>query len=317
MSINIFGSSSKKQSSDNVDKNYVNKKFITLSTNLATKVDKIGDTLTGNLYLSADNVKERSFGVKDISDGKSVLCLLGDVNHKIQYISGPNPMNFSSNNGYKFTTACGEVCCLGNSNDNKSSFYNDILMNDKQISDLHDPIAKQDAVTKNYADTRWIKSNVGYVPNLTSNSNKNGFIVSASSQCPDHEVYKMFNDDVNSSWVPQLVENESFWIQIQCPEKIRIYKIKLRVVESDYNGIIKRDKLLFSWKWQGSNDGTNWININEFDNFTIGYEIVEVQVKCFSYSYYRIFVSKDDEMGLAFRYCQLYPICTVFKNKND
>ena len=46
MSINIFGSSSKKQSSDNVDKNYVNQKFITLSTNLATKLDKIGDTLT-------------------------------------------------------------------------------------------------------------------------------------------------------------------------------------------------------------------------------------------------------------------------------
>ena len=314
MSINIFGSSSKNQSFNNVDKKYVNEKFITLSSNLATKVDKSGDTITGNLYLSVDNAKERSFGVKDISDEKSVLCLLGDVNHKIQYSYG-NPVKFSSNNGYKFTTARGDVCDLGDSNGTKSNFYNDIVMNDKLISDLHNPISKQDAANKNYVDTRLIKSNVGYVPNLTSNSNKNGFIVTASSEYLECEAYKVFNDDKDSSWITEAGVNTDFWIQIQCPEKIKIYKLKLRGLKLRGNVTILNNKVLFNWKWQGSNDGINWINLNEFIDSEIGNEIFEVPVKCSAgYSYYRIYVNKAETDNPGLSYCQLYPLCTIFKN---
>ena len=70
MSISRFGSSSKNQSLSNVDKKYVDQKFMTLSTNLALKANKIGDTLTGDLYLSCENDDERCFGVKGISEGK-------------------------------------------------------------------------------------------------------------------------------------------------------------------------------------------------------------------------------------------------------
>jgi hypothetical protein len=313
MSINIFGSSSKKQSSDNVDKKYVNQKFITLSANLATKVDKSGDTLSGNLYLSVNNDKERSFGVIDISDGKSVLFMLGDVNHKIQYIYG-HPMILSSNNGYKFTNACGDICDLGNNNDTKSYFHNDIVMNDKLISDLCNPKTNKDAANKYYVDSKWIKSNVGYVPNLSSNTNKNGFIVSASSEYHDAEAYKVFNDDNDSNWITANNINTDFWIQIQCPERIRIYKIKLRGLKlRGRNGIIN-DKVLFNWKWQGSNDGTNWISIYEDNNSMIGYEILDVLVNCsLPYSYYRIFVNKAETDNPGLSYCQLYPICTVLK----
>ena len=46
MSVSRFGSSSENQSFESVDKNYVDQKFRTLSTNLALKINQIGDTLT-------------------------------------------------------------------------------------------------------------------------------------------------------------------------------------------------------------------------------------------------------------------------------
>src|SRR5208337_3959332 len=130
MSVNIFGSSGKHVPSG-LNKDYVDQKFKTLSTNLATKVDKTGDTMSGSL---------------------SIL----------------------------------NVCQLGGGN---VKFYNDIVMNDKYITDLHNPTAKQDAATKQYVDTRWIKSNIGYIPNFTFNWNKNGFIVTASSEYIGGEAY--------------------------------------------------------------------------------------------------------------------------------
>ena len=82
MSVSRFGSSSKNQSFDNVDKKYVDQIFMTLSTNLAVKVDKSGDTLTGDLYLSCENDDERCLGIKDITEGKRILSFrrLGESN---------------------------------------------------------------------------------------------------------------------------------------------------------------------------------------------------------------------------------------------
>src|SRR5271165_6128476 len=181
MSVSRFGSSGKNQSVVNVDKKYVDQKFMTLSTNLAVKVDKSGDTLTGDLYLSCENDDERSFGIKNITEGKSISYLLGDYAHQIRYNYG-HPIKFAAIHGYKFTSSCGDVCKLGGSDSTNSHFYNDVIMNDKCKSDLHNPKLRQDAATKNYVDTRYVKNNAGYVPDLNSNSdNSSGFIVSASS----------------------------------------------------------------------------------------------------------------------------------------
>src|SRR5271155_92389 len=189
MSISRFGSSSKNQSFDSVDKNYIDQKFMTLSTNLALKVYQIGDTLIGDLYLSCENNNEKSFGIKDITEGKSVSCLLGDYTNQIRYNYG-HPMKFAAIHGYKFTSSCGDVCKLGGSNSTNSHFYNNIMMNDKCISDLHNPKSPQDAATKNYVDTRYVKNSVGYVPDLnTIEDNNSGFIVSASSERSDSRAY--------------------------------------------------------------------------------------------------------------------------------
>ena len=263
MSVNIFGSSGKNASSE-LKKDYVDQKFKTLSTNLATKVDKTGDTISGSL---------------------SIL----------------------------------NVCQLGGES-TKSLFYNDIVMNDKSITDLHNPSAKQDAATKGYVDTRWIKSNVGYVPNLTSNTNKNGFIVSASSEYFGGEAYHVFNDNEDSNylgdWTTVDTVPTSFWIQVKCPEKVKVYKIKLSgLLVWENNGNIN-DKIVSNWKWQGSNDGSNWTTLNEYNDTVVGNEIVEFIVSASAYYYYRIFVNKAETTranpGLS--YWQLYTLQQVFKN---
>src|SRR5271157_5870798 len=201
MSVSKFGSSNKNQSSDNVDKKYVDQKFITLSTSLAVKVDKCGDTMTGDLKLLLGDDQLRSFGVSDIKTGKSVSLLLGDFVHEIRYNWG-NPVKFAAIHGYKFTSSCGDVCKLGGSDSTNSLFFGNIVMSDKCITESRNPNAEQDAATKNYVDTRWTKSNVGYVPNLTSNTNKNGFRVSASSEYLACEAFNVFNDNEHSSWIP-------------------------------------------------------------------------------------------------------------------
>src|SRR5271169_5265461 len=223
MSVSKFGNSSDKSPTSSFDKKYVDHKFMMLSTNLAVKVDKSGDTLTGDLYLSCENDHKRSFGVKGISEGKSVELLLGDFAHQIHYNYG-HPLQFSAIHGYKFTSSCGDVCKLGGSDSTNSLFFGNIVMSDKCITELRNPIAEQDAATKNYVDTRGIKSNVSCVPNLTSNSNKNGFIISASSEDQDCEAYNVFNDNKYSNWVTAVGGiNTNFWIQIKCPERVKIY----------------------------------------------------------------------------------------------
>ena len=262
MSVNIFGSSGAAKSvATDVNKKYVDEKFKTLSTNLATKVDKTGDTISGSL---------------------SIL----------------------------------NACQFGGDN-SKSLFYNDIVMNDKSITDLHNPSAKQDAATKNYVDTRWIKSNVGYVPNLTSNTNKNGFIVSASSEYFEAEAFHVFNDNENGDWTTADSVNTNFWIQVKCPEKVKVYKIKLcGLIMYDNNGIIN-DKILYNWKWEGSNDGSKWTTLNEYNDTMIGNEVVEVIVNASTaYCYYRIFVNKAEttKANPGLSYWQLYTLQQVFKN---
>ena len=56
MSVNIFGLSGGSRLSSDVDKKYVDQKFATLSTNLATKASKSGDTLQGDLNMGGNKI---------------------------------------------------------------------------------------------------------------------------------------------------------------------------------------------------------------------------------------------------------------------
>src|SRR5271169_896467 len=101
MSVDKFGSSGGKLSSmASVDKEYVDQKFTTLSTNLATKINKSGDRMNGDLTVLCDKDNVRTFGVSDISAGKSVSLLLGDVDNRIRHNFG-EPIKIAASYGMK------------------------------------------------------------------------------------------------------------------------------------------------------------------------------------------------------------------------
>src|SRR6266568_8206549 len=54
MSVNIFGSSGKQSSK--IDNKYVDRKFISLTTNLNSKMDKNGGSFSGNIEMGDNNI---------------------------------------------------------------------------------------------------------------------------------------------------------------------------------------------------------------------------------------------------------------------
>ena len=79
--------------------------------------------------------------------------------------------------------------------------------------------------------TRFVKNNVGLIPRLTSNTNKE-FIITASHNAND--AYKVFNSTPGYFWNPGVAVDEGryvppVWIQIKLPIATRIHKIGLKV----------------------------------------------------------------------------------------
>src|SRR6266581_4403973 len=54
MSVNIFGSSGRQSSK--IDNTYVDRKFISLTTNLNSKMDKSGGSFSGNIEMGDNNI---------------------------------------------------------------------------------------------------------------------------------------------------------------------------------------------------------------------------------------------------------------------
>src|SRR5688572_12871222 len=101
-------------------------------------------------------------------------------------------------------------------------------MNEKYISDLHDPAEAQDAATKNYVDKSWKKCHVGYIPILEANVSMTGFVANASSNNVGHEAYRAFNNLTSGdSWFSG--DGITSWLQIKCPEPVRVWRLALKV----------------------------------------------------------------------------------------
>src|SRR6476469_4127962 len=189
MPTNMFGSSSKQTKVSSNDKKYIDSKFVTLTKYLQLKVDKNGGTICGYLNILLGENDLRTFGISDISDRKSVSLLLGDIDNQIRHNWG-HPIKFIAIHGIKFMSPAGEVCHFGGKTNSKAQFLRDIVMNDNGITNLHNPIAGQDAATKNYVDEmcknintpKVVFNRCGLVPCLKSNESKTGYQVHANSE---------------------------------------------------------------------------------------------------------------------------------------
>ena len=175
-------------------------------------------------------------------------------------------------------------------------------MNDKCIINLHNHKTAQDAATKNYVDTRYIKNNTGFIPELCSNEkNKSGFIVSANSELnTEKRAYNVFNSRRGRTDWCVSESNRDFWIQLQCPEKVKIHKFALR-------GNNANDKI-FRWKLQASNDNNVWDNLyvedrDKFFDETLSFFNVSPSI---GYIYYRVYVTRFGGNNPGLGYWQLY-----------
>jgi hypothetical protein len=244
MSVNKFGAGLKSVGGTN--KSYLDNKFKTL---MVSKVNKAGDELSGDLNILLNEDKLRSFGVTDINTGKSVSLLLGDIDNQIRHNYG-HPLKLAASHGMKVTCPGGEVCRMGSQADARTRFFKDIIVNNNFIKDLRNPEALQDAATKSYVDNK--KSYSAYIPILESNNSRLGFSASASAASTiRHQPYGAFNnlnaDGSNGCWVSPATTG---WLQIKCPEQVKIWRIALKARSGSHG----RD--ITAWNLSASNDGT-------------------------------------------------------------
>src|SRR5437870_10335201 len=181
MSVNIFGSSGNKSNANNIK--YIDSKFITLMKNLGTKLDKSGGVLSGDLNMGTSKITLSHEAEEE-----------HDVHNK-KYIDGVI-FQTVSNNGQSITDLSKNVVTKEQLTEilkTKLDKNVEINMNNNFISNLPDPIDKNDATTKGYVDRKKTKNNIGYVPQLNdNNNNKYRFIASASSELIPNSVHKVF-----------------------------------------------------------------------------------------------------------------------------
>src|ERR1043165_1086102 len=206
----------------------------------ATKVSKTGDAITGNLLLlSPSPERTRTMGCKDLRGNKQFVLLLGSTLNKIQ--CQPNvPITLQTTDGFLCKQGDNDLIRFGKSaTDRRTELYENIVMSQKYIVDLHDPSEAQDAATKNYVDKSFKKCHVGYIPNLEANNSMTGFVASASSSTEGHDAYRAFNNLVSgdswfsasgASWASAAADRDTTsWLQIKCPEPVVIWCLALKV----------------------------------------------------------------------------------------
>ena len=134
-------------------------------------------------------------------------------------------------------------------------------------------------------------NSAGYIPTLTSNnSNRNGFIASASSQYnSNYQAFQAFitsPDPSNNSsdWATAGIYF-NFWIQIKLPSAKSIWKFQLQPR-------VTGDPVFNNWGLQGSNDGMIYTNIYTTAtalNRSLNEFILSTPSDL--YTYYRIYVN--------------------------
>ena len=285
MAVNIFGAARGNKISEN------DQKFKTLSLNLASKLDKSGGNVDGDLKMLLNGDEIRTFGVSDISSGKSVSFLLGDVENQIRNNYG-HAIKIAASHGVKFTSPGGEICQIGTQHDANLSMRNNY------IKDLHDPEFAQDAASKYYVDN--IHSYNGYIPILESHISCLGFSASANaSSSPRYQPFNAFNN-LNDSWVRP---STSGWLQIKCPEQVKIWRVALKARQIDGRDIT-------AWNLTASNNGTDF---NTLINSTITLlgsatcpTFIEV-IAHHAYQYYRLNITASTgSVDVGVQVFQLY-----------
>ena len=311
MSINKFGGGGIKDRKNNDTFNRIDKKFIILSN---SKIDKCGDIMTGNLQFKfADTTNHLQLGIlDDLQPYQSFTFMLGGPNNQF-CVSHDRKVKFSTLKGFEISNHIGKSAQFGDQNDSLIRFYSKVLMKDQYIAELHDPKSLQDAATKNYVDTRYVKNNVGLVPHLVNNVSKNGFVISVytinGETINNSMVFRVFNSS-GAEWSMPTITDSDIYFQIQCPFPVKIHRFALKGRRSGLDQYT-------NWEIQGSVDTLKW-NIIYTSILPIEYVkpgFYNLDSITPEYSYFRLKIPSSGSSGttVGLSYFQLYsadPIVT-------
>lgn len=298
MTANIFGSTGKPAKS-NVDRNYVDSKFISMVKNMQLKLNKTGDSMQGNINLGGNKITNCG----QPTDGLDVVTK--------EYVDS-DFITLTENLQSKVDKTGGVMQGALNMNNNK-------------IINVEEPTHILDVANKKYVDSNFITkqymeeeianlytlSTVGLVPHLTNSVDETGFFVSTSSYLSSEYMgYKVFNPTRNTQWrVANDVQGESvatnFWIQIDCPEDVRIYKFSIKYPE---------DVVLVRWKILGR-VGLGWEDLafnTQSDAHTFQLENPSLAGL---YRSYRIVIERALGLNPGLIYWQLYTVNPVYRSQ--
>src|SRR5271165_704076 len=147
----------------------------------ASKVSKSGDTMSGdlNILLSDNNI--RTFGVSDISAGKTVSLLLGNNDNQIKHEFN-SPLKIISANGTVIANGTENTCLFGA--DNTTLFKGEVSLDSHKLTHLGNPVSDYDASNKIYVDNK-----VNLISEFNNDiSMKNYSILNLKSPVNDHDA---------------------------------------------------------------------------------------------------------------------------------
>jgi len=171
------------------------------------------------------------------------------------------------------------------------------------------PTLPHEAVNKLFVDRTSRKIFHGYVPNLRSygsvKNDKFGFIVTASSYYSDsfhpvHAFNGLYRSGAEGEWKTS-GETLNFWIQIQCPDLDRLWRIALRGKDSNTQRIYKL-------RLEGSTNGDTFTTLYEAPNPTfIGSEVRYFPTETSdSFNIFRLFCLEAEPSDPGLSFMQLY-----------
>ena len=224
-----------------------------------------------------------------------------------------NPVLLDTDYGFIVKAGNNLVCQLGTSdNTPEIVICKDIRMNSNRIINLQVPQLPHEVANKFYVDQTPRKILNGYIPILRATSNafsndKFGFVATASSSStnlflPSNAFNGVYSrgSGASSEWATR-GESENFWIQIKCPDLVRVWKIALRGRDSNTQRI-------YNWRLEGSTDGQNYTALLEPPNPSyigneLEYYLIETEDK---YNIYRLFCLEAEPSHPGLSYFQLY-----------
>src|ERR1043165_9455933 len=229
----------------------------------AMKVSKIGDTVSGDLFISAssDQAVDRILGCNNIQEGQRFTLLLGNTGNKISFLKSTKkkpPVVIRTTDGLRVLIndeVAIEIVKTTEEPVRRINVFKDIYMNGARIAGLAEPVADGNPATKKYVDECLKKCRVGYIPNLEADRSITGFSATASSNSRGHEAFRAFNNLTSGdSWFSG-VDGRTARLQIKCPEPVIIWRLALKV-----------RMVLPAWTLTGSNDGITFTTLLTTDD---------------------------------------------------